>query len=181
MALEAMLMDSEFVDAIKQIAGDESIVFNIGVNTEFIHQDDVTRIRYRHSDSAVVGWELKPLESLYEGDYPFSASGSNKWDDEYMPLLHAIESAIRGEYLERSDPKDKQVIAVLSRLVSKPEMRLAGSLVRSIQDQLRLCLSANRYSRKEAIGALRKVLKSVKRHHQVDGPLGYLEFIRWRG
>ena len=171
-------MDHEFVEAINQVAGDNDVVFNVGGNTEFIHQDEVTRIRYRHSDSAVVGWELKPLESLYEGNEPFLASDSDEWNDEYLPLLVAIESAIRGEYDERSELKDKQVIAVLSRLVIKPEIHLAGNLVQSIQDHLRLCLSTNRYSRKEVIGALRKVLKSVKRHHHVDGPRGYLEFIR---
>lgn len=171
-------MDKAFVDAIKQIAGDAEVVFNVGHNTFFVHQDEVTRVRYFHSESAVVGWELKPLASLYEGNRPFLDSDWDDLDDEYLPILIAIESGILREYREHPELKDKQVINVLTRLVSNPEMRLASKLARSIQDHLSLCLSTNDYSKKQVIGSLRKVLKSVKRHHSVDGAKGYLNFIQ---
>ena len=167
-------MDHGFIKAVEHVAGNEDVVFNVGENTFFTNQDEGTRVRYVHSESEVVDWELKPLASLYEGNEPFLASDSDDWNDEYLRLFIAIETAIRREYRERSELKDKQVIAVLSRLVSNPEIRLTGTLVRLIQNNLRLCLSANPYSKKEVIGALRKVLKSVKRHHHVDGPRGYL-------
>lgn len=170
-------MDKPFHEKVMRIAGDKDVVFSIGTNAHFSHEDEVTRIRYCPAGSEVVEWKLKPLASLYEGNRPFLASDSEDWDDEYLPVLHAVESGIQREYQNRPELKDKQVIHVLARLVENPEMRLPGSLVRTIQDYLRLCLSMNNYSRKEVIGALRKVLKSVKRHHGIDGPRGYLDFI----
>lgn len=171
-------MDEAFVNAIKQAAGNDEVVFSIGHNTFFIHQDEVTRVRYHHSESAVVEWELKPLSSLYEGTEPFLDCNWDDLDDEYLPILIAIESGILREYHEHSELKDKQVINVLTRLASNPEMGLTSKLARSIQDHLSLCLSTNNYSRKQVIGSLRKVLKSAKRHHSIDGSRGYLNFIQ---
>jgi hypothetical protein len=45
-------------------------------------------------------------------------------------------------------------------------------------DHLKITLATNSYSKKEVIGALRKMLRSVKRHHAVDGAKGYLKFIK---
>jgi len=173
-------MDRAFINAIKQIAGADEVVFSIGHNTFFTHQGEATRVRYCHSELAVVGWELKSLASLHEGTRPFLDSDWDDLNDEYLPVLIAIESGILREYQQHPELKDKQVANVLTRLVSKPEIPLASNLARSIKDNLRLCLSTNDYSRKQVIGALRKVLKSVKRHHCAGGPRGYLNFIKER-
>jgi len=70
------------------------------------------------------------------------------------------------------------VIAVLERLVTKPDMPLGQPLATAIQDRVRLILSVNRYSKREVIGCLRKVLKSARLHHADAGARGYLDFIR---
>lgn len=76
--------------------------------------------------------------------------------------------------------RDKQVIAVLERLTPKPEMRLLNPLAVSIQDNLKLTLRLYNFSRREVIGAQRRVLKSAKRHYKLDGSRGYLDFVAYR-
>ncbi len=50
----------------------------------------------------------------------------------------------------------------------------------AIQDQIKLILSTDTYSIKEVLGCLKKVQRSVKRHHSVAGATGYLDFIKDR-
>jgi len=89
-----------------------------------------------------------------------------------------IESAITAVYRTNPAVKDKQVIAVLERLATKPEMSLANPLAVSIQDNLKLTLSLYNFSRREALGTLKRVLKSAKRHHKLDGSRGCLDFVK---
>ena len=100
--------------------------------------------------------------------------------DDYLPLLAAIEYAISS--VQRTDPdlKDKMVITVLGRLVVKPDMPLGQEVPTAIQDRMRLILSVERYSEREVVGCIRKVLKSAKPHHADGGLRGHLDFIRER-
>ncbi len=96
----------------------------------------------------------------------------------FFHLVSAIESAIARVYKRNPGLKDKTVITVLERLIGKPAVHLGDELSTTIQTNMRLILSAEPYSRKEVIGCLKKVQRSVKLHHSVDGPTGYLDFIK---
>jgi len=76
------------------------------------------------------------------------------------------------------DLKDKILITILKRLIMKPDINLNHPAAIAIQDNLKLTLATNAYSKKEVIGSLKKVLRSVTRHHSVNGPKGYLNFIK---
>ena len=58
-----------------------------------------------------------------------------------------------------------------------PDAPADHDVTRRVQLALRLCLSLNDYSRQEVRTALRRVQRSVKRHTELQGPRGYLNFI----
>ena len=169
-------MDQEFFAKIGAPGPGRPFVFTIGRDTELIHRDGNTTVRYVTTSGETIEHVLRSIEELVEGDAPFDSSGRN-WKDAYVPLLTTIELAI--QIVRRDDPdlKDKTVIAVLERLIARPDMPLGSELSTAIQDRVRLILSGDRYSRRQVVGCLRKVLKSVKMHHSVGGPRGYLDFV----
>jgi hypothetical protein len=173
-------MDKDFVTTMENTAGHNDFFLLFDYNTVFVHDAGITIVKRRGSEEGDEAFEyrLKPMSELFEGDRPFDASNGDDWSDVYLSLLVAIETAIMKTYGRRPEMKDKQVINVMTRLVAKPEMHLGSELALAIQDHLLVCLSGSVFSRKEVIGALRKVLKSAKRHHSIDGTRGYLEFIK---
>lgn len=170
-------MDKTFNDQIDAITGGTTVVFSVGKNTIFQRDGDALIVRYQSKSGQVVEHRLKTIEELVEGSEEFRSSDGD-WMDKYLPLLTAIETAIDGRYIKDPDLKDKMVLVVVERLVQRPDMRMDSPLVDDIQANLRLILSTVRYSRKEVVGSLRKVQKSIKRHHSAEGTTGYLDFIR---
>lgn len=96
----------------------------------------------------------------------------------YLPLLMAIESGINRAHTTDPGLKDKIVITILKRLIMRPDINLNHPVSIAVQDNLKLTLPTNAFSKKEVIGSLKKVLRSVTRRHAVDGPKGYLDFIK---
>jgi hypothetical protein len=45
-------------------------------------------------------------------------------------------------------------------------------------DNLKLTLNLYNFSRREVLGTLKRVLKSAKRHHKLDGSRGCLDFVK---
>jgi hypothetical protein len=169
-------LNKEFVSKIKKISDSDEIVFSIGHNTFFTHDGDKTVVRYC-TDKGTAELQLATIEEMCEGNSPFQSTDDN-WMDIYLPLLMAIESAIDSCHRDNPDLRDKNLFPILERLIMKPDINLNHAVPIAIQDRIKLILSTNTYSKKEVIGALKKVLRSVRTHHSVDGPRGYLNFIK---
>ena len=169
-------MNREFVAKLKEISDAEDHVFSIGHNTFFTHDGDTTTVRHV-TDKGTAELELGTIEELCEGSAPFESTDED-WTDTYLPLLMAIESGINRAHAADPDLKDKILITILKRLIMKPDINLNHPAAIAIQDNLKLTLATNAYSKKEVIGSLKKVLRSVTRHHSVNGPKGYLNFIK---
>ena len=165
-------------EVFRKLIGKEDTVFRLGTDTFFRHEGTQTIFEYAPEEDRRIEYTFKALEQLYSGDQEFDYQSTDWNDDRYLPLLINIESAITAVYRTEPVLKDKQVIAVLERLTTKPEMKLANLLAVSIQDNLTLTLSLYDFSRREVIGALKRVLKSAKRHHKLDGSRGYLDFVK---
>ena len=121
-------------------------------------------------------YKLKALQDLY------TPAGATmvvlQWNDSrYMQLLHAIEGAIKRAYEASPELTDSSVMLALDTISMKPETVSNDPLVKDINNSLRLLLSTDSYSRDEVKKAIRKVLASVKRHKEVGGMRGYLDFI----
>ena len=144
-------MDKAFNDLISAITGGTTVVFSIGHNTTFQRDGDNLIVRYQSESGQVVEHCMKTIDELVEGSKEFGSS-EDDWMDEYLPLLTAIETAIDGRYMKDPDLKDKMVLAVVDRLVQKPDIRMDSPLVDDIQANLRLILSTMKFSRKEVVG-----------------------------
>jgi len=100
------------------------------------------------------------------------------WDDpRYLSLLHAIEGAIKRTYMVNPELTDSDVMIALDQISMKPEITLNNKVIKQINQELRVALSMDDYSRDEVRKAMRKILSSVKRHKAAAGIRGYLEFI----
>jgi hypothetical protein len=170
------LLNREFVTKLKEISDSEDHVFSIVHNTFFTHDGDRTTVRHV-TDKGTAELELGTIEELCEGSAPFESTDDD-WTDMYLPLVMAVESGISRAHSSDPDLKDKLVITILKRLILKPDINLNHPVAIAIQDNLKLTLATNAFSKKEVIGSLKKVLRSVTRHHSVDGPKGYLNFIK---
>ena len=129
------------------------------------------------ADKGEFTYQLKELPELYAPEQNFSLD--MHWDDDYyISLLNTIEGTIR--YIDDSSMglTDTKVIFSLEELVSKPELKSNDIMVKEINGRLRFQLSISGYTRSEVRGALRKVLRSAKRHNRTGGIRGYLDFIR---
>jgi len=173
---EEDVVNREFVTKLKKISDSEDHVFSIGHNTFFTHDGDRTTVRHV-TDRGTAEIELGPIEELCEGSAPFDSTDED-WTDMYLPLVMAVESGISRAHASDPDLKDKTVITILKRLIMKPDINLNHPMAIAIQDNLKLTLATNAFSKKEVIGSLKKVLRSVTRRHAVDGPKGYLDFIK---
>lgn len=122
-------------------------------------------------------YQLKELPEIYAPEQSFYLDIS--WDDDYyLSLLNTIEGTIR--YIDDSSIglTDAKVILSLEELVSRPEIKNNNIIIKEINNRLRFQLSISDYSRSEVRAALRKVLKSAKRHNRTGGIRGYLDFIK---
>jgi hypothetical protein len=170
------MLNKEFVSKIESISDSDKTVFSVGHNTFFTYDDNKTVIRYV-TDKGVAELSLGTIEELCEGNAPFESTDED-WMDIYLPLLMAIESAINRSHKDDPNLRDKDLFPVLERLIMKPDINLNSKVVIAIQENIKLILATNMYSLKEVKGSLKKVLRSVRNHHAVDGPKGYLDFIR---
>lgn len=174
-------MDKIFIELIKKKSSmNKEFIFHSGTDTSFAEKDDGLYLRYITPKKKEV-WEykLKELSELYEGDGVFSFE-SDEETEHYIPLMEAIESAIDLYYIGHPDLKDKNVISTLEQLILKTDVKPYSELLKAIQNNLRLCLSTNIYSKQEVKGGLKRILKSVKFHHQMDGAQGYVNFVGYR-
>jgi hypothetical protein len=170
-------MDRDFVAKLERVVGKQKTVFSIGNNTFFRQEGDRLLITYTTDSGETIEHTLSQIEQLLEGNAIFISSDDD-WQDRYLPLLMAIETAIDSIYQRNPSLKDKVVITSLDRLIMKPSINIEDELIRAVQNNLRLALSTEVYSKGELLGCLRKVQRSAKRHHSVDGPTGYLDFIK---
>jgi hypothetical protein len=120
---------------------------------------------------------LKPLGALYGPGNP--GVELDPTSETFMPLFLAIEETIVLHFRRGPSLTDNQVTQTLERIGLRPEADAdaADSLGRELLLKLRLSLSISNYSRQELRAALRKIGKSVARHHREGGPQGYLQFI----
>jgi hypothetical protein len=116
--------------------------------------------------------KLKPLNELYAQKAPASQS-----KDDQLALLYAIEGSIKRFYERHPESTDSRVILALEKLAVKPETVSDEELVNDIIDSLRMQLSTHDYSRDEVRRGIRKILESAKRHNDLEGRRGYLDFI----
>lgn len=117
-------------------------------------------------------YRLKILRELFA---PHDASlPAEAWQN---PLLMAIESAISRTYKKNPELTDPLVILALEQLAAKPDAEGTDTLTKAIVTQLTIELSLEDFSRADVRRALNKVLRSVRRHYEVDGRRGYLDFI----
>lgn len=122
-------------------------------------------------------YQLKQLRELYAPEPSFGVD--IHWDDDYyISLLNTIEVTIRHIDDSSTGLTDAKVILSLEELVSKPELKSNDRIVKEINERLRFQLSMSDYTRSEVRGALRKVLRSAKRHNRAGGIRGYLNFIK---
>jgi hypothetical protein len=168
-------LNKEFVSKNEKISGSDEIVFSVGHNTFFIHDNDKTIVRYC-TDGGTAESPLGTIEEMCEGNSPFQST-DDEWIDVYLPLLMAIESAINRCHRDDPDLRDKDLFPILKRLIMKPDINLDHAVPVAIQDHIKLTLSTNTYSKREVIGALKKVLRSVRNHHAASRPNGYLNFL----
>lgn len=122
-------------------------------------------------------YTLKPLRELYGSGTGLSSVDPR--DETFQPLLMAIEEAIV-RYTEDTEPSltDGAALLALKPLGLDPDSEPSDPLARRISLALRLNLSVNNYSRQDVKGCIRQVAKSVERHTRVEGPRGYVTFIR---
>ena len=133
-------------------------------------------VEVRAAGRPAVPYTLRPLADLYgPGTGRDTLDAKDKM---FEPLLMAIEQV----FVDRSavEPKltDAAVGFALDRLCMSPDAAPGDPLAVYVQLSLRLALSLGDYSRQDVRLALRKVRQSVARHTKVDGPMGYLTFIR---
>jgi hypothetical protein len=121
-------------------------------------------------------YKLKPLNELFlQKDDKLAEIN---WEDHhYLTLLYTIERAIKRIYKANYTLTDSDVIPALETLAMKPETVSKNSIVKAVDQELRLQLSMIFYSRHEVKMAIRKVLNSAKWHNKQGGLRGYLDFI----
>ncbi len=121
--------------------------------------------------------QLKELSELYAPEQNFYLDID--WDDNYyLSLLNTIEGTIRHIDDSNTGLTDAKIILPLEELVSRPEIKSNDIIIIEINNRLRFQLSISDYTRREVRAALRKVLKSAKRHNRTGGIRGYLDFIK---
>ncbi len=81
-------MNKETVSKIEKISGLDEVVFSVGHNTFFIHDDDKTVVRYC-ADAGTVELSLGTIEEMCEGSSSFESTDIN--------LNHAVSIAIQDQ------------------------------------------------------------------------------------
>ncbi|MDI6766887.1 MAG: hypothetical protein QME52_08705 [Bacteroidota bacterium] len=117
-------------------------------------------------------YHMKSLAELYA---PVDAKGIEKNEDN--PLMYIIELAIKRVYDNNPNLTEPKVILVLEQMAAKPEQPATDELTCEILNMLRIQLSLCDFSRGDVRRAINKIIRSVKRHYEIDGLRGYLDFI----
>ncbi|MBM3710033.1 MAG: hypothetical protein FJW61_06400 [Actinobacteria bacterium] len=171
-------MDKEFKEKLNKIQklmridkGTKGFQYSI---ESFKNEDGLIKVI---ADKSEFIYQLKELPELYAPEQSFYLDID--WDDNYyLSLLNTIEGTIRHIDDSSIGLTDARVIYSLEEMVSKPELKSNDIIIKEINGRLRFQLSISDYTRSEVRGALRKVLKSAKRHNQTGGIRGYLDFIK---
>ena len=167
-------MDNEFLEKLESIAdftkpseNEERFGFSATFDKE---KDGLIKIT---ADKGEFIYQLKTLKELYA-----EQESKKSTEEEMMSLLYQIERIIKKYDIETDGLTDSSVIMVLEKLSMKPEVSARGEFLRCIMDYLRMFMSMHRYSRSELRQSINRVLRSARRHNQIDGIRGYLNFIR---
>lgn len=121
-------------------------------------------------------YRLKPLAELYDRG---QGKPVDPVDEGFTPLFLAIEEEFARSDGSAACREDSDVVIALDLLATAPEGDVRHNvLARRVQLSLRLMLSLSNYSRDEVRQAIRKIRKSVDRHHREGGRRGYLSFLR---
>ncbi len=170
-------MDKDFLDTLESITEWKKVDDKSGLSEYSIsfsnEEDGLVRIE---SAKGNFMYKLKPLHELFS--QKSSTVAQIDWEDQhFLSLLYTIERAIKKFYKDHYTLTDSDVIPALETLAMKPEAVSKNSIVRAINQELRLHLSMNSYSRHEVKMAVRKVLSSAKGHNKQGGLTGYLDII----
>lgn len=167
-------MDEKFCEQLEKI---HVSVEEIGKDSDFLvfdvmfNKNDPDLIKVI-TDKGRFDYRMKSLAELYA---PIDAKGIES--NENNPLLFMIEFAIKRVYELNPKLTEPKVILALEQIAQKPEQPPADELAKEILDMLRIQLSMGNFSRADVRRAINKVLRSVKRHYDIDGLRGYLDFI----
>jgi hypothetical protein len=166
-------MDKEFIEKMDSIsAWHETEDKNEQAEFELEFSNLEEGLVTLSSSKGKVTHKLKPLSELYsyeKSDLPEK--------DRQLDLLYAIEGPIKRYYENHPELTDGVVILALEKLAVKPEIVSDDPFVTRLTSELRLKLSSSHYSRDEVRRGIRKILESAKRHNELEGRKGYLEFI----
>ncbi|MDZ7362612.1 MAG: hypothetical protein ONB46_18090 [candidate division KSB1 bacterium] len=166
-------MDQEFVDKMDSISvwhetedqaeqAEFEIEFSAG-------EDGLVTLK---SSKGEITHKLKTLSELYS-----SEKSDLPEKDRQLDLLYAIEGPIKRYYENHPELTDGVVILALEKLAVKPEIVSDDPLIMRLTNELRLKLSTSHYSRDDVRWGIRKILESARRHNELEGRRGYLEFI----
>jgi len=173
-------MDKELEYIADQLKhSNKNYIFRTRTDTYLTEKEDGLYIMHTQGKKKEIEFRIKELRELYEGDGVFKFQSDDEIDH-YLPLMESIKSAIDVFYDNNRDLKDKNVKFILEMLKQNPEARFGSELAHQIQNNLRLCLSFNTYSKKEVTGAIKRIIQSVEDHHRLEGSRGYLDFLQNR-
>lgn len=100
-------------------------------------------------------------------------------EDEYLPLLMAIEGEIKKAYA--SNPRMRDIDAIRAVQEAKRLLKSRGSktssLAVSMVEAIQLVAKLNGYTLEETRMCLSHIATSIRTHRRVDGARGYLDFI----
>jgi hypothetical protein len=168
-------LDKELISKLDDAGSEKEILFTIGKNTTFTGKNDTLQLNYTTKKGLVIKHYLLSIEQLAEGNNEFITTDDM---EKYLPILTAIETAIDQYYIDDPNITDKMVLAIIERMKIKPDIRQDSKLINDIQANIRLALSIKKFSKKEVAGCIKMIVKSIKKHHYIGGPTGYLDFIR---
>ncbi len=174
------LRDMESMDRSSHI---EALIKDVENDLEQAGYDLETGSKYmvsEEADGTEIEIELKPLKDVLLPDSARTTPSAIKEgeEDEYLGMLHTIDSAIVGFYREYPKLKDIDVIKALKNLKKDLTKEYpAGCLEDHIQIRICAIASYKSQTKKEVRICLAYILKSVKLHRRVDGVRGYLNFI----
>ncbi len=107
-------------------------------------------------------------------------------EEKYEPLLHAIESGLVVAWDARDgllvDDEAERALRLLIARYEGDTSRRSGSadvdlLADRVTHRIDLLFRRQSFSRAEVIGCLRRVVESVRTHHEAANPRAYFEFV----
>jgi len=151
-----------------------------GLKTQIIFQAEAneTWIHLKHGQIETKAL-LKPLKELFCSEDEVTAVDTE--DEDHLEMLEAIEEAILIFYEHHPEITDTDVLMTLDRLskfLGRDNFYAKDSLAAAIETKLRMTLSFTEYSFRDVRKFLNCILRSVERRKKVNGPRGYLDFIK---